>query len=372
MKLAICLFKYFPFGGLQRDFLKIAKECVRRGHEVHVYTTEWEGELDPSLKINKIKVKGWQNHTRSKRFIEHLTHIKESKEKYDLIIGFNKMPGLDVYYAADPCYQSKNKKQRGILQRYNPRYHQMIKNERAVFDSQSSTKILLIASKQKKEFQKYYQTQDERFFLLPPGVDKDRIPKGNKNEIRQRIRQEWNITSDESLMLMIGSGFKTKGLDRILEGMAALPDGLKKKSKLFVLGKDKKESFERIAQRLGIDSQVSFLGGRHDVPDFLSAADLLLHPAYSENTGTVLLEALVSGVPVLTTDTCGYADYVKSARGGIVLNSPFNQAEFNEALKHMLTAPERYQWGQNGLTFGKTADIYNMPSRAVDILESLK
>ncbi|WP_255211100.1 hypothetical protein [Methylogaea oryzae] len=38
MKLAFALFKYFPYGGLQRDFIRIAGLCRDRGHEIHVYT----------------------------------------------------------------------------------------------------------------------------------------------------------------------------------------------------------------------------------------------------------------------------------------------------------------------------------------------
>jgi hypothetical protein len=52
------------------------------------------------------------------------------------------------------------------------------------------------------------------------------------------------------------------------------------------------------------------LRGTQRHPRFLLGADLLIHPAYNENTGTVLLEALVAGLPVLTTAVCGYAHYI--------------------------------------------------------------
>ena len=45
MRIAFCLYKYFPFGGLQRDFLRIALACQARGHAVRVYTLEWRGEV---------------------------------------------------------------------------------------------------------------------------------------------------------------------------------------------------------------------------------------------------------------------------------------------------------------------------------------
>ena len=48
LKLAFCLYKYFPQGGLQLDFLHIAKDCQRRGHEIRVYTLEWVGDIPVS------------------------------------------------------------------------------------------------------------------------------------------------------------------------------------------------------------------------------------------------------------------------------------------------------------------------------------
>ena len=61
MNLAFCLYKYFPFGGMQRNFLKIAEECSKRGHKVTVYTLSWEGEKPDFLKILIVKTKALRN-----------------------------------------------------------------------------------------------------------------------------------------------------------------------------------------------------------------------------------------------------------------------------------------------------------------------
>ena len=65
MKLAFCLFKYFPYGGLQRDFKAILDICLARGHQIDVYTFEWNAE--PIAKINihiikKTKLTNYQNY----------------------------------------------------------------------------------------------------------------------------------------------------------------------------------------------------------------------------------------------------------------------------------------------------------------------
>jgi UDP-glucose:(heptosyl)LPS alpha-1,3-glucosyltransferase len=371
LRLAFCLFNYFPFGGLQRDFLRIARTALQRGHQVDVYTMAWEGEQEPGLGITILPASGFRNHTRREDFVRQVQpHLAAGQ--YDLVVGFNKMPGLDVYYAADTCYQAKAHQQRSFWYRLTHRYRRTKAFEAAVFSPSKSVDILLISAMQQSEFMHYYQTPAERFHLLPPGIDRDRKRPMNATDLRLKLRREFHLNEDQLLILMVGSGFKTKGLDRALSAVAALPDQLRSRCRLFVIGKDKATAFQRQASQLGIADQVQFLGGRSDVPHFLLAADLLIHPAYNENTGTVLLEALVAGLPVLTTDVCGYAGYIEAAKAGRVIKSPFQQTALNEALRTMLVSDEREQWRDNALAFADTADIYSLPERAVTIIESLR
>jgi UDP-glucose:(heptosyl)LPS alpha-1,3-glucosyltransferase len=277
-----------------------------------------------------------------------------------------------VYYAADICYQAKARSTRGWWYRLTSRYRHNIAYENAVFAADAQTDILLIANKQQADFQHYYKTHDKRFHLLPPGIDRDRKAPVNAKEIREKVRTNSRVGKNDFLLLMVGSGFKTKGVDRTLLAIAALPLELKKRTRVVIIGNDNIAPFERQARELQLLDRVSFLGGRKDVPDFLLAADVLLHPAYHENTGTVLLEAVVAGLPVLTTDVCGYAHYIQNANAGIVMPSPFKQEQFNQTLADMLLSKERDLWHKNGLEYANHADIYSMPERAASIIESLR
>jgi len=367
MKLAFCLFKYFPFGGMQRDFLRIARECRARGHEVHVYTMSWDGEIEPDFHIHFIDVAGKQNHVRMQSFVKQLQLILK-QEKYDRVIGFNKMPGLDWYYAADVCYQKRAHEKHHLLYRLLPRYKQLVALEQAVFAHDAKTHILAISPFTQAEFQGYYHTPASRFHLLPPGIAPDRLASANAAEIRANVRAQYQLAEQDVLLLMVGSGFKTKGVDRAIRALAALPTDLRTRSRLFVIGQDNAKKFEHLASQLMVADRVSFLGGRSDVTNFFLAADVLVHPAYHENTGTVLLEALAAGLPVMTTDVCGYAHYIKEAKAGDVLPSPFVQANFDKALEAILRSDHK-ALGHNGYIFAKTADIYSMPTRAVDLIE---
>ena len=145
------------------------------------------------------------------------------------------------------------------------------------------------------------------------------------------------------LLLQVGSGFKTKGLDRSLKALAGLPEALRARTRLIVIGQDDPAPFLRQARSLGIAERVAILPGRSDIPRFLLGADLLIHPAYNENTGTVLLEALVAGLPVLATAVCGYAHYIEEAEGGRVVAEPFVQETLTAVLEQMQQAIQTQQ-----------------------------
>jgi UDP-glucose:(heptosyl)LPS alpha-1,3-glucosyltransferase len=280
------------------------------------------------------------------------------------------MPGLDLYYAADPCYQHR---MRGTLRSgygLSPRYRSFVALESAVFSTHTGTDILLIAPVQQPFFTRYYHTQPERFHMLPPGIAKDRIAPANAAEIRADFRREFAIQCDEHVVLMVGTGFKRKGVDRMVRALASLPDEIRNKTRLMVLGEDDPRPYSRMAKSLGILERVSILGGREDVPRFLLGADLLAHPAYSENTGTVLLEALASGLPVLVTEVCGYAFHIAQAKAGQIISSPFQQEELNRRLHEMLTSRERDNWRANALHYAMTTDLYSMPDRVVQLIEA--
>ncbi len=368
MQLAFCLYKYFPFGGLQRDFIRIALACQARGHAIRVYTLEWRGDVPSGFDVVRVPVKAFSNARRYEKFTGWVQQDL-SKRAADRVIGFNKMPGLDVYFAADPCYEEKARTLRNPLYRLLGRYRHFSAYERAVFAPASPTEILMISLLQQPFFVKHYGTPPERFHLLPPGISPDRRAPPNAAEIRAGFRREFGLKENDLLLLQVGSGFKTKGLDRILNALSSLPENLRGRTRLIAIGDDEPTFFERQAAALGLADRVSILPGRSDIPRFLLGADALIHPAYNENTGTVLLEALVAGLPVLTTAVCGYAHYIEDSGGGLVVPEPFEQTVLNEKLVLMLSNKEsRLRWQANALAFAQTADIYSNAERAADLI----
>ena len=358
MNFAFCIFKYFPFGGLERDFTRIIQACQQNGHDIDVYTMKWEGEKPENLRITLIPSKGLTNHSRCNHFVKRFFSIIKTKN-YNAIVGFNRMPKLDIYYAGDICYKDNVHNQHNFLYKLTKRYRVYSKFENAVFSRKSKTHIMYIAENVKGTYVKYYDTQKERFHFLTPGIDKKRIAIKNPKSAREKIRKLYKITEQQKIILFIGSNYKFKGLDRSILALASLPENLRKNSFLWVIGRGNDEHYIPLLKKHSIQNNVNFIGTTNEVPEFMAAADILIHPAYREAAGLVLIEAIIANLPVLTTDTCGFAYHVQNSKAGKVIDSPFQQRALNKSLYEMFDDKNYDEFRENAKKYASQKDLYD-------------
>lgn len=368
MKFAFCIFAWRPYGGLQRDCLQVLRECQRRGHDVDLYAGEWRGEIGDDVTTIHVPSRALTNHGVNLKFARNLARLLR-RRAYDAVVGFNKIPGLDVYYAGDVCY-AQRVLPLSPLQRLMPRYRLLFAFERAVFAPQADTEIILLAEHQREDYVRHYHTPLRRFHVMPPDMPLDRLYRGDRQAGRAAARAELGLDEDQRVVLMVGSGFKAKGVDRAVRALAALPASLRAHTRLIVVGDDNAAPYRALAHALGVAASIEFTGGRADVQRYYLAADVLLHPAYHEMTGTVLLEAMGHGLPVLVTDACGFAVHVQRAQAGMVLAAPFVQEALDAALTRMLEADERAVWSANGLAWMRHLPLGERAPAAADVIES--
>ncbi len=367
MKFAFVLFSYFPYGGLQQDMLKILRACQHRNAKVTIFCQHWEGEVPANTKVVLLSGQGFTRVAQRGCFVDQT--LAATINDFDLILGFNKMPGLDFYYAADYCFAEKAYNERSMLYRMTARARQYLDYEKAVFGKDSDTVSLLLSPIQKTEYARHYQTPDERLITLPPGIKKDRRYGSDSQAKRMLLRYQFSIPEDELLILQIGSSFKTKGLERSLQAYAALPEALRKRTHFYVIGEDAPEKYLHRAEVLNVAKHFRILKGRSDIADFLQAADVLIHPSIKESAGMVILEAIVAGLPVLATECCGYAFHIEKSDAGLICPAPFRQEELNRMLASMLEQEEqRARWKTNGIEYGKNNDLYSMSETVAALL----
>lgn len=363
---AFALFKYFPHGGLQRDFLRIAQGCQARGCAVRVYTMEWVGPIPEGFEVCILPIRKMSNHGRVLGFAADLKNRLRA-EPADLVVGFNKIPGLDVYFAGDSCFAERTIG-RSIFYRVTSHCRVYQQMESVVFGPEAKTQILLISPRQVEEFQKHYKTPDSRLTLLPPGLEDDFNTPDDREGVRKRIRAEFGLGERDYLLLQVGSSFKTKGVDRAVEAVAALPHDLRKRCTYLVVGEGRKRPYRRLAGKRGIADRLRFAGVRGDIPEIMASADLLLHPARAEAAGKTLVEGLASELPILCSGICGYAPYIREAEGGIVLSEPYDQTELNVKLQEILNNDRLSQYRANIKSYCEHHPLTGLAEQAVECI----
>ena len=149
-------------------------------------------------------------------------------------------------------------------------------------------------------------------------------------------------------LLFIGRINWKKGLDRLLPALAALPD-----IRLLIAGNDE-ENYQPVleaqAQACGVAQRTHFLGPVYgtDKLALLRGAQALVLPSYSENFGNVVLEAMAAGCPVVLTAAVGAAEIVSQSGAGLVVSG--EAPELAQALRQITTdGARRNHMGRLGL-----------------------
>jgi len=356
MKFAFAIVSLFPGGGLQRDCVDIARAVKCLGHEVTIFASRVRDAgfflgLDIVVLPNGAKT----NHTRQKLF--GLEVIEAVKDKYDMLVGFDKMHQLDVLYCADQSVLMRIR--RNIFFGFLTRYRAFTRLERAAFGRNRATQIFLLSNTQLREYAVAWKTPPERLHLISPTLSPERRrPELRLDGTALRIRQALGLNKDHWTWLSVMVQPDTKGLDRIIRALSEFPDAV-----LVIAGLNAGDRAVRsclaMAKQQGVDGRIRWLGHREDIPELMAAADLLLHPARYDTTGTAILEAIVNGLPVVTTAACGYAAHVDASQGGLVLPQPFRQTTFVSALRQARDEGLRRMWSLSAEEYGRNSLFYH-------------
>ncbi len=368
-KLAFIIERFFKYGGLQRDMQKFARACTKAGHDVTVFTSQWDGADEHSFKVEIINIKALSNHQTMKKIEKFVLALRQKKE-FDCIVGFHRMGGLDVYFSGDPCFKAKLKRDGRSWLSFLPRNRTYLQLEEAVFGKNSDTDIMAISPNELETIRRVYKINSKRIHLLPPGINKKRFENYIMTpEKRSDFRKRFRIDDEGFLILTVGSSFKTKGIDRAIYAISSLPEDIKNRCHYIVIGIGDAKKFQSIADKAGIGKNITFTGGREDVGNFYYASNVLLHPARTETSGHTLLESMFCGLPVIVTEHCGYAKYVKEAEGGVICPDPFDQNQLNKILKDFLSDKEaRQKYSQNCFSYTRSTDLYSMTDKVIEII----
>lgn len=362
LDIAIAVYRLAAAGGLERHALRLGEALVARGHDVTIYTTA-AGAVPDSIATTLIARRGMSNHGRLAAFQNDLARTAHGR--HDLLVGFQKMAGLDILFCCDWCFVDRTV---SPLARLLPRYRTMAALEEACCATRSTTKLLMLAEPQAQAYREAYGMAADRVSVLPPTLDRRRVMEAVSASQRAGARASLGLTEGQTAWLWIGLQPHVKGLDRVIRALALAPD-----AKLFACGADTSRRPMRaamaLARKLGCADRVATPGSLSDadLAQHFVACDLLVHPARLDVTGTVIVEALGAGLPVIVTDNCGYAPHVSAAGAGVVL--PRDATPEQIAAAASVDAATRQAWSDAARAYVRKADLTSGIAVAANIIE---
>ena len=358
-KVALVIFRLAPAGGLEQHCLRLGALLKSRGCEVTIVTTR-PAPTD-GLAVESLAVRGRTNHGRLAAFAEDAA--RATAGRFDVTVAFHAIPGFDVIFCADPSRSSPP-----AAKRWLPRYATYARLERAAFAPGRLGRALLLSRAQVEGFARNAGAPRDRLTLLAPTVDRNRAAAPPTPADRAAARARLGLDDGAIAWLWIGLQPNTKGLDRALKALAAVPGARLLVAGLDPTGRSHAEA-QRLAGRLGVGARVTWLGflDNAGLASAMAAADLLVHPARADVTGGVILEAMANGVPVITTAVCGFGEHVEKAGAGVVLAEPFRQAALAAAAQ-AVTRERLADWSAAAAAYAGDPPLFSGLEVAADLV----
>jgi len=151
----------------------------------------------------------------------------------------------------------------------------------------------------------------ESLVYIPNGVDAALY---TQPVSRAALRAELGLGADAVLIGSVGRLTHQKGFDVLLQALAR--PGLEAVHLLLAGAGEELERLHVLARSLGISQRAHFAGYRRDVPQWLGALDLYVHPSRFEGTPNILLEAMAAACPIVATNIDGNSEVLTDGRHG--------------------------------------------------------
>lgn len=156
------------------------------------------------------------------------------------------------------------------------------------------------------------------------------------NEIRQRVRREWNIKANEIILGLASRLDPVKGIVHLIDAFSSI-ESRNPLVKLVIVGTgNQREELQRHVSRLGLTNRVLFTGFRSDVDACLSAFDIFVLPSLAEYHSIALLEAMRAKKPIIATSVGGNVESVNHEREALLV-PPADVDALGHAIQRLLT-----------------------------------
>jgi UDP-glucose:(heptosyl)LPS alpha-1,3-glucosyltransferase len=352
MKVALVLDNFLPGrGGVEQWTARFADWLTANGHDVSVVAERFDPAAVAWTGITPVELpRGLGRMARAEAAGEIAASLG-ADVVHDMGLGFR----CDVLQPHGGAWLAAQERNLALLPNWQqsckrfvapllPRYREF----RRVVNRQYATDgpmVIALSKMVADDMRRFHNIAPDRMRLIYNGVDCDQFSPNHRTRHRDALRRELGVQESSTLFAIVAHNFRLKGVATLARAVARL------KSEgadvhLVVAGGKRTGAYERLADRLGLAGRASFLGSINDPVPLYAAADVYVQPTFYDPCSLVVLEALASGLPTVTSRYNGAGELITRGREGAIIQDPADDLELTDTLRPYLDLEIRTEAGR--------------------------
>lgn len=219
----------------------------------------------------------------------------------------------------------------------NPIHHATILIETMQYRGSATRRIVAVSNITKREIIANFSYPSEKISVIYPAVNIEEFKTVDRAE-KSRLRQIMNLDDEEIVICFAGNEFARKGLATLISALEHFKS--RPGWRLCVCGKDNPDYYQKLANICGISSRIRFLGKVENLSQWLSASDIFALPTSTDAFGLVALEAMASGLPVITTRAAGVSEIMTDGVDAMLITNSTSIQALQGKLGALMDSPE--------------------------------
>jgi UDP-glucose:(heptosyl)LPS alpha-1,3-glucosyltransferase len=327
-------------GGIERIIVETANWLSRTGNDVTVYAARTDRDvLDDGVRVREIHVParldtlGLGFRRRARAAIE-----ADRPDVHGAFSALSPLGGVfwipSVHRVAYDLLLEWRTPIRRIPVQINPFHRVRLGLERSMFATGGYTHLLAFAEGTKSDVMRLYGVPGSDIDVLPVGFDPVAFDPNRKATTRTESRARLGYGPEDRVILFVANELERKGFGVLLDAVAQIGDPA---IKILGAGRVRPNAYRQELERLDLTDRLQWVGSSDDVGSLHAASDVFALPTRYEAWGLVIVEALASGLPVVTSRLAGAAITVSDRDTGWLLDDPEDPVELAQALRWALS-----------------------------------
>lgn len=351
-------------GGAESYGVSLAATLIENGWDVHLFGESWDGEPKEAC-FHEIYVPGFLPSWLKLLYFAWKHNNRVSKEHYDVVVGFGNTIYMNVYQSHGGVHQLSTARkvfsEKNVILRILKRLVNVLSIkqwtrawiEAAPFRLKPRPKIIAISRMIEKDMESFFKTKPGEIEIIYNGVDTGKYNMSMRQRMRGQLRNKLNIRENDVVFLFVSYDLKKKGIEPLVEAAAKLKKNGNNNFKILVVGETPYRSLVKLIENLDLKDNVIFPGRVKSMDEFYANSDVFVLPTYYDACSLVVIEAMASGLPAVTTVYNGACGLIENGKNGFIISHPPDSSELADKMKLLMDDEKRKTMSGEAFNTGK-------------------